>query len=137
MSDAFIDTIKISASGMKAESDRSRIAARNLANAATTDAGDGKPYQREIPVFQQVLDRENNQKQVNLKKIVKDESAFEKRYEPSHPKADQNGYVEYPNVNPIIEKADYEEAKHNYQAGLKMIKATQEMHSQTVNLLKP
>lgn len=137
MGDAFVDTIKISASGMRAESDRSRIAARNLANSATTDAGDGRPYQREIPVFQQVLDRETNQKQVDLKKIVKDQSDFEKRYEPSHPKADKDGYVLYPNVNPILEKADFEEAKHNYQAGLKMIKATQEMHSQTVNLLKP
>ena len=102
----------IAVSGMKAQAERLRLISENMANAdsiATTPGGE--PYRRQVPVFKNYLDEANGAELVKVEKVVKDHSPFEKKYEPNHPAADEQGYVSLPNVNPLIEMMDMKEAQ--------------------------
>lgn len=131
------DSLAIAASGMRAQSDRLRVIAENVANAnatATTPGGD--PYRRKVVFFQSVLDKEMGIKQVKVAKRSTDPSPFNRRYEPSHPAADADGYVLYPNVSTIVEMMDMREARRGYEANLNMVEVAKAMLSQTLTLLK-
>ena len=69
-------------------------------------------------------------------KVVKDQSPFEKKYEPNHPAADAEGYVSLPNVNPLIEMMDMKEAQRSYEANLNVMKTARDMNSKVLDLLK-
>jgi flagellar basal-body rod protein FlgC len=131
------DTLQISAAGMRAQGDRLRAIAENIANAnstATTPGGD--PYRRKVVVFQNVLDKELGVQTVKVAKRTFDMSSFSKKYDPTHPAADEQGYVLYPNVNPIIEMTDMREARRGYEANINVIEASKSMLTQTLQLLK-
>jgi flagellar basal-body rod protein FlgC len=133
-----LDTVHISSSGMKAQSERLKVVSQNLANAEAvgTTNGSSQPYRRQTVSFKNELDRNTNAKMVKLDKVANDRSDFDKRYEPMHPYADDQGYVLYPNVNPVIEMMDMREARRGYEANLNVIEASKSMLSQTVNLLR-
>lgn len=136
MSD-LIDTIHISAAGMHAQSDRLRVVSQNIANAESVGTRDGQaPYRRQTITFKDAMDRESGLKMVQTKKVDVDRSDFDKRYEPANPNADDQGYVFYPNVNPIIEMMDMREARRGYEANLNVIEASKAMMGQTISLLK-
>lgn len=131
------DTLYISSAGMRAESQRLRVVAENIANAgstATTPGGD--PYRRKLITFKNVLDREMGIEMVKVDKRTYDMSDFIPKYEPTHPAANEQGYVLYPNVNPIIEAMDMREARRAYEANLNVIEMAKTMLSQTINLLR-
>ena len=71
-----------------------------------------------------------------MEKVVKDQSPFEKKYEPNHPAADAEGYVSLPNVNPLIEMMDMKEAQRSYEANLNVMKTARDMNSKVLDLLK-
>lgn len=131
------DTLQISAAGMRAQGDRLRVVAENIANSdstATTPGGD--PYRRKVVVFQNVLNKELGVQTVKIGARTLDPSPFQRKYDPSHPAADAQGYVLYPNVNPIVEMMDMREARRGYEANLNVIEVSKAMLSQTLNLLK-
>lgn len=131
------DTIGISASGMKAQSSRLRIAAENLANEETTSSSPGgDPYRRKTITFADVLDRSTGVSTVKVKEIGKDQSDFKLRYDPSHPAADENGYVKMPNVNPMVEIMDTHDAQHSYQANLSTMQISRSMLARSISLMK-
>ena len=131
------DVPSIAASGMRAQGDRLRVISENMANANSTATAPGvDPYRRKMVFFQSVLDRELGVKQVKVAKRSMDPSPFNKRYDPSHPAADGEGYVLYPNVNTIVEMMDMREARRGYEANLNMVEVAKSMLSQTVALLK-
>ena len=103
-----MDTMRISASGMKAQSERLKVVSQNIANAEAvgTTNGSDQPYRRQTITFKNRLDRETGATLVKVDKVGVDRSDFDKRYDPSHPYADDQGYVLYPNVNPIMEMMD-------------------------------
>ena len=131
------DTLIISAAGMRAQGDRLRVVAENIANAdSTSTTPGGDPYRRKTVVFQNVLDRELQMQTVRVARRGYDMSPFQKKYDPGHPAADAEGYVLLPNISPIIEMMDMREARRGYEANLNVVEASKSMLTQTIQLLK-
>lgn len=131
------DSLSIAAAGMRAQGDRLRVISENVANAnSTSTTPGGEPYRRKVVFFQSVLDKEMGIKQVKVVRRSNDPSPFNRRYDPSHPAADSEGYVLYPNVNTIVEMMDMREARRGYEANLNMVEVAKSMLSQTLALLK-
>ena len=132
-----IDSVHISAAGMGAQSARLKVVAQNVANAESIGRRDGTdPYRRQTINFKEVMDKESGIKMVQPQKVGVDRSDFDRRYEPANPQADAQGFVSYPNVNPMLEMVDMREARRGYEANLNMIDASKSMYAQTINLLK-
>ena len=135
-----MDTMKsmlIAASGMRAQAERMRVIAENLANASSTATTPGEdPYRRQVPVFKAELDRATGADVVRVANVVHDNSEFREQYMPGHPAADERGYVKMPNVNSLIEMMDMREAQRAYEANLSVIDNTRTMMVRTVDLLK-
>ncbi len=137
MSD-MMSILQVSGSGMRAQSERVRVIAENMANADTAPTKPGeKPYTRKTITFENVLDRHIHEKLVKVKDIQDDtKSAYQKKYMPGHPGADADGYVTMPNVNSLIESMDMKEAGRSYEANLGMFSQTRDMINKTISLLE-
>jgi flagellar basal-body rod protein FlgC len=132
-----VNSMYIAASGMKAQSDRLRVVAENIANVDSTGRSpDQDPYRRKIVTFKNQLDREMDADLVRVGEYGVDKTSFPKKYDPSHPAADANGYVEEPNVNPMLEMVDMREARRAYEANINMVETSKGMLLQTVNMLR-
>lgn len=132
-----IDTIHISSSGMKAQQDRLKVVSQNIANAESVGTREGQqPYRRQTISFKNTLDKETGAQMVKTNKVSPDRSDFVKKYEPAHPQADNQGYVLYPNINPITEMMDMREARRSYEANLNVIESSKSMLNQTISLLR-
>jgi len=133
----FSTSMAVAAAGLKAQSDRMKTIAENIANAnsAASTAG-GDPYRRKVPTMTSSFDRELNAEVVKSGKPVADASEFRLQYDPGNPLADKQGYVKLPNVNSLVEIMDMREAQRSYEADLSVIDATKAMLSRTVDLLK-
>lgn len=131
------DTMAIAAAGMKAQGDRLRVVSENIANADSTGRTPNElPYRRKVLVFANVLDKEQGVSTVQISKRTVDNSEFRKKYDPSHPAADAQGYVQYPNVNSIVEMMDMREARRGYEANLNVIEVSKSMLAKTIDLLR-
>ena len=129
--------IKISASGMKAQGTRLRVISENIANADSLgESKNDDPYRRKTIVFENFVDRGESAEFVRVAKIARDDSEFILSYEPSHPLADDEGYVRKPNVNSLIEMMDMREAQRSYEANLSSIEMAKSMLQRTVDLLR-
>jgi len=127
----------ISASGMRAQSLRMRVISENLANADSTAAEPGgDPYRRKTVSFRNHMDRELGVPLVEVSKIGEDPSKFGRKYEPGHPAADENGYVNTPNVNSLVELMDMRQAERTYQANVSSVEAAKAMMMRTIDLLR-
>jgi flagellar basal-body rod protein FlgC len=130
-------SIKLAAAGMRAQSGRMRVIAENLANAESTGNAPGaEPYRRKVSTFKQVYDRDMGMKVVAPGPIRTDPSEFSKRLDPSHPAADEKGYVQHPNVNTLVETMDMREAQRSYEANLNVVTATRRMLARTLDILR-
>jgi len=128
-------TMDISASGLTAQRLRLDTIANNLANAETTRTVDGTPYRRQVPVFREVLDGiSGDLGGVEVVEIVKDQSPFRMVYDPGHPDANPEGYVLYPNVNPVIEMTDMISATRSYEANLSVMNACKSMFLKALDI---
>jgi flagellar basal-body rod protein FlgC len=114
-----------------------RIISENIANADSTASAPGAdPYRRKIPTFTSELDRSLDAQVVTLGDTQTDSSAFQMKYEPGNPSADQSGNVKYPNVNSLMEMADMREAQRSYEANINVVTATRRMIQRTLDILK-
>jgi len=130
-------SIAVAASGLKAQTGRMRVIAENLANAdSTAPAAGAEPYRRKIATFRAHFDQALASDVVSLGRVTKDGSDFGTRLEPSHPAADARGYVQIPNVNPLIEQMDFRDAQRSYEANLGVISATRRIVSRTLDILR-
>ena len=135
--DDIIKTMRISSAGMRVQGERLRVISQNIANAdALPQDANGKPYRRQVVTFKNELDKSLGLKTVRVNKVQPDKSEFGKRYEPSHPAADPDGYVQTPNVNTLIEMTDMREAQRSYEANLNAIKASKAMLNLTIDVLR-
>ncbi|MBV4419145.1 flagellar basal body rod protein FlgC [Clostridium tyrobutyricum] len=138
------NTMRISASGLSAESLRMDTISSNMANAETTHGANGQPYRRKVAVFQENLNRElgKDGKYENVPMGVKavgvenDTSSFRRVYEPSNPDADAQGYVLMPNVNVLNEMADMMTATRSYEANVSAINSEKSMFSKALEIGK-
>ncbi len=138
MSSEILNAMQISASGMRTQGTRIRVITENVANANTTGQTPGSdPYRRQTITFKNEMDRELGIRKVEVDEIGEDRTtAFELRYMPDHPAANEEGYVKMPNVKTMIEMMDIREAQRSYEANLGMIEQSRTMVLRTIDLLR-
>lgn len=131
-------TFDIAASGLKAQTTRLNTVSANLANAETTSTPEGGPYKKKSVVFQteklpfkeqldsSVQSREQAQG-VKVAKIIEDTSPPQRIFDPSHPDAKEDGYVELPNISVFKEMVDMMSATRSYEANTTTIKSAKRM----------
>lgn len=135
--DDLLRTLRISAAGMKAQGTRLRVISENVANADSlpTEPG-GLPYRRKVVTFRNELDNAIGVNTVRVDRVKTDLADFNRRYDPSHPAADANGYVLAPNVNSLVEMMDMREAQRSYEANLSVIKSSKSMLQETIGIMR-
>ena len=132
-----MESLMISAAGMRAQGQRLRVVAENLANAdSVSELAGGDPYRRKTISFKNQLDRELGMETVQVGKVGEDPSDFRMKYDPGNPAADAKGYVKLPNVNSLIEMSDMREAQRSYEANLKAIEVARNMLQRTIDLIR-
>lgn len=132
-----MESLMISAAGMRAQGQRLRVVAENLANAdSVSEAPGGDPYRRKTISFKNQLDRELGMETVQVSKVGEDPSDFRMKYDPGNPAADGKGYVKLPNVNSLIEMSDMREAQRSYEANLRAIEVARSMLQRTIDLIR-
>ncbi|MGC8744159.1 MAG: flagellar basal body rod protein FlgC [Verrucomicrobiia bacterium] len=135
-----IPGVQSTVSALEAERVRMEVISQNIANAYTTRGLDGKPYQRQQVVFENVLNTamglEAEPATVRVARVVKDNRPMPKLYSPGHPDADKNGMVTMPNVNIHEEMVDMISANRSYEANLAVIKTARNMVMQTLSIGK-
>ena len=133
----FSKSMAVAASGMRAQTDRMKTIAENIANASSTSPIKGAdPYRRKIATIKPDFDRELDATLVAAGKPIPDKSDFRSQYDPGNPNADKQGYVKLPNVDSLVEIMDMREAQRSYEADLSVMESTKQMLAKTVDLLK-
>jgi len=136
--------MEVAASGLSAERTRMNTVASNLANARTTRTDAGGPYKRLDPVFeaiglddaQGVMATQGGVSKVKVARIQQDTRPGMLVYEPGHPDANGQGYVEYPNVNAVEEMVNMITASRAYEAGVTTIDTVKAMGRSALDIGK-
>jgi len=131
--DRIAPMVDIAASGLRAQSLRLNLIAGNIANAQTTRTVTGEPYRRRDVVLQTTGDGLGG---VMVLNIQRDSSNFRQVLMPGHPDADEDGFVQMPNVNLPVEMMNLTIASRAYQANVAVLKRYQDMVETTVELLR-
>jgi flagellar basal-body rod protein FlgC len=132
----FSKSMTVAASGMRAQTERMKTIAENIANANSTSPVPGAdPYRRKITTMKANFDRELEATVVETGKPVTDKSDFRSQYDPGNPNADKQGYVKLPNVDSLVEIMDMRETQRSYEADLSVMDASKQMLAKTVDLL--
>lgn len=126
--------MRISASGLSAERMRMDTISSNVANAKTTRTQDGGAYVRKVATFGESYDEKLGMLGVKTISIEKDKSPMRKLYEPDHPDADKQGYVEYPNVDILVEMSDLIAASRSYESNIDTLNAQKSMISKALEI---
>ncbi len=161
----FLNSFDISGYGLSAQRVRVNTISSNIANAQTTRTDEGGPYRRKEVVFKAIdfndyyndaISKSTNStkfedplnegdlgKTVNpaimsviVDSISRDDREPKLKFDPAHPDADTNGYVAYPNINPVIEMADLVEATRSYQANVAAFESAKNIANSAISLLQ-
>ncbi len=161
----FLSSFDISGYGLSAQRVRVNTISSNIANAQTTRTDEGGPYRRREVVFKAInfndiynkelgkdtqsasyedpLNEGQFGEKVNpaimsvvVDKVVRDDSKPLMKFEPNNPDADANGYVAYPNINPVVEMSDLVEATRSYQANVAAFQSAKDMANSAISLLQ-
>ncbi|EJO4245826.1 flagellar basal body rod protein FlgC [Campylobacter jejuni] len=162
---AYLSDFDISGYGLSAQRFRMNVISSNIANANTTRTAEGGPYRRREVIFKATdfdkllnerINKDNNFlkyenplndpsspeeakpaiQSVVVDKVARDDKDFRMKYDPSHPDANAEGYVAYPNVNPVIEMADLIEATRAYQANVSAFTSAKTIAQSAIDLLR-
>ncbi len=137
----------VSGSALTAERERAEVVASNMANAETTRTAKGGPYKRQEVVFgstpvggSSFAERlasatDGNVQGVQVVNVVTDPTPPIRRFDPSHPDADAEGYVSYPSINPVQEMVDLMGASRSYQLNVSALQSTKQMIQQSLEIL--
>ncbi len=135
-----LDTFNIAGSGLSAQRMRLQTITSNLANARTTRTEDGGPYKRRAPVFTaEALDPfgsslEQALATVNVESIHESDLPGRIVYDPTHPDADAEGNVTYPNVDVLSEMVDLMTTARSYEANTNALDVTRELARQALEI---
>jgi flagellar basal-body rod protein FlgC len=139
----FLSALRVSASGLAAERIRVNLASSNLANAEATRGPDGKPYRRLDPVLEAVPfgdhlgAAEGTQPMaVRVAEVAQDTGPGRRVYDPSHPDADEQGFVTLPNVNPIHEVVNLMSASRAYDANASAVETLKGMAQRALDIAR-
>ena len=146
---SMFSAFNINASGLTAQRYRMDVISENVANASTTRTADGTPYRRKVVTFEEkggqtafsrvlgeaAYSHGYSGQGVKVSGLYQDyETEMKKVYEPSHPDADDDGYVTYPNVNIITEMTNLIDASRAYEANSTAFSASKSMALQGLEL---
>ena len=126
--------MRICASGLSAERLRMDVISSNVANARTTRTEDGGAYVRKVASFQENYDEKLGMLGVKAVAIEEDKSPLRREYEPTNPDADAEGYVEYPNVDLLVEMSDLITASRAYESNIDTLNAQKDMISKALEI---
>lgn len=143
-------SLEVSGSALSAERQRAEVVAANMANAETTHTPGGGPYRRKQVVFSSAQSNpfrmllvgsggdsgNTGSSAVRISKVVEDPAPPLLRYEPGSPDANQDGYVAYPNINPMQEMADLMDSVRAYQLNASAITASKQIITGAIDILK-
>lgn len=130
---SFFRVMEIASSALGAQRLRMEAVASNLANAGTTRTADGGPYRRRDVVFETAAPASFRTalaaagRGVRVSRVVEDAQPPQLRYEPGHPDANPQGYVAYPNVDPVVEMVNLLSASRSYEANVTVMEATKNL----------
>jgi len=138
----FLTSLHVSGTGLTAQRTRMNVISGNLANAETTRTAKGGPYRRKVVVMEQesvkdfdaALATQSDACGVRITEIVEDKTPFSQVYNPSHPDADDAGFVMMPNINLIVEMTNMMLARRNYEANVAAINAAKGMALKALEL---
>ncbi|MDD4803318.1 MAG: flagellar basal body rod protein FlgC [Syntrophomonas sp.] len=147
----FLNSIDVSASGLTAQRLRMDTIASNMANVETTRVANGQgPYRRHVVVFeaqnnkpskgkfksalQEQLSALSGVKVREIRQLGENEAPFRRVYEPANPDADEEGYVNYPNVNVVEEMINMISSTRSYEANAKVIEASRAMAMRALDI---
>ena len=140
--------MEVSGSALQAERFRAEVVAVNMANAETTRTEEGGPYQRHHVVFQSEARQRGSFAShllsegdaeiggVRISAVVADQGAGLRRYDPQHPDADKDGYVSYPDINPLTEMVDLMGATRAFGLNSSAVQATKNMITSSLDIIK-
>ncbi|MFI3231585.1 MAG: flagellar basal body rod protein FlgC [bacterium] len=144
---SFFNSLNVSVSALNAQNVRMDTISQNLSNVDTTRTADGGVYKRKAVIFEEITDANTftnmfgkvmNQTSsgggVKVSEIVEDESDGPIEYNPTHPDADEEGYVIKPNVNVVEEMINMISANRAYETNLTAINTTKSMISKTLEI---
>lgn len=129
-----LTSLQISASALTAERKRLDVVAENIANAQTTRGADGRPYHRKEVIFEAVAAEAMERGGVRVADVVESQNPMTMVYNPGHPDANPQGYVEMPNVNVVEEMVDLMSATRAYEANVASANATKSLISHALDL---
>lgn len=129
MTDPLSQTMSAASSGMRAQAQRLSVVSENLSNADTHG------YKRKVMSFEQTFDAQTRTNRVEAGNPTLDLSIGDMNYNPTHPLANAEGYVELSNVNMMVELADAREAGRSYDANLTTFRQAGEMYRGLLSLL--
>lgn len=160
----FLSSFDISGYGLSAQRFRINVISSNIANANTTRTSEGGPYRRGEVVFKaldfnELLNQKLSQSDssgyedplrlgeqgqrpnpaimsVVVDKVVRDDKGFIMKYDPNNPDANKDGFVAYPNINPVIEMADLIEATRAYQANVAAFQSAKNMANNAISMFQ-
>lgn len=133
---SMIRGFEILASGLSAQRTRLNAVSSNLANSETTRTAAGGPYQRLLPIFEELPATGNEPSGVRVAGIQKDPTPGPTIYDPGHPDAGADGYVKMPNVNVVEEMVDMMTASRSFEANVQAFQTLRDMVQQSLNLGK-
>ena len=140
---SFLRSLDISGSALTAQKLRMEVIAQNLANAGTTRTENGEAYRRKLVEFSEKTNGSEFEKElgtalggVQVTAIVEDNEGGKVEYDPTHPDADENGYVNLPNINTVEEMIDMMSASRSYESNITAFNAMKGMAMSALNIGK-
>lgn len=132
----FLKTIDVAGTGLSAQRIRMNVISSNIANANTTRVpGEDGPYVKKDVVFKYVLEGEHKGG-VRVERIMEDTKPPLLKYDPTHPDANEEGYVAFPNISPVEEMVNMMEASRSYEANVTVLNTAKQLALRALNIGK-
>ena len=134
-----ISAREIAVSGLRAQRARMNIIANNIANANATRTPEGGAFRRQMVILQgePIRSGSNMEKAgVQVQRIMRDPAPFRPVYQPGHPDANSEGYVDYPNITIAVEMADLVSAQRAYEANIAVLVSGAQMHDRALQIIE-
>ena len=135
---SLLNIFDIAGSAMSAQTVRMNVTASNMANVDSVSSSTGQTYRARHPVFETVysdmMGDNSISRGVRVAGIIESQKELRKEYIPEHPAADEDGFVYFPNVNPIEEMTNMISASRTYQNNVEIINASKQMLMRTLSM---
>jgi len=136
---SLFDIFTVAGSAMSAQTIKMNLTAENLSHAEIPAGSAADVYKAKRPVFSEIQEQalgkfSKGLKGVQVKEIAESTEPVKQQYQPGHPLADENGFIYYPNVNPVEEMANMISASRSYQMNVEVLKTAKQLMMQTLRM---